>query len=93
LFFDISTATVSLVTVTVSPTSRSSKLSGVSLPHPERLGRALQDRAVGRSPMIRSPTTATWPSPTLTQLDDIGIAERDIVIDFSRYSIGQRCRW
>jgi len=35
------------------------------------------------------------PSPVpLTQLDEQGIAERyDIVIDFSRYSIGRKSTW
>src|SRR4029077_13030651 len=45
------------------------------------------------SPMIQIANDGNLlPSPvTLTQLDEIGIAERyDIVIDFSRYSIGQR---
>ena len=55
------------------------------------------DASGWRSRSSRSPTTATCcrtPVP-LTQLDEQGIAERyDIVIDFSRYSVGDKvCTW
>src|SRR5262249_33767182 len=54
---------------------------------------ALSDEQGRAQPMIQIANDGNLlPSPvTLTQLDEQGIAERyDIVIDFSRYSIGQK---